>query len=140
MFGDRGDGPKMTVWRLRLSALEMDLRKLTAEMSSRGEAPSEELDERASKLRFAIDQLMRECPDPQMRERNKSAPRDRRDLLQQRVRLLEKMVELTEKAKSYDDTDQPRPDWLERDIDNFYGQLLDNFKALSQAPPPLTRP
>lgn len=139
MSDSSAQSPQMLVWRMRMAALETDLRKLTDEMIAHGDTPSEELDERASKLRFAIDQLMRECPDPRIRESNTAGPRDRRDLLVQQVCLFEKMVELTEKAKSYEDTGQPRPDWLERDIDNYYGQLLDNFKALGQAPSPLMR-
>lgn len=139
MFGGKGEGPQMQVWRMGLAALEADLHKLTAEMNAHGDGLSEELDERASKLRFAIDQLMRECPDPRIRERNTAGPRDRHDLRVQQVRLFEKMVELTEKALSYDQARQLRPDWLERDIDNYYGQLLENFDALGEAPNPLMR-
>ncbi len=139
MLSGKGESPQMQVWRMRFAALETDLRKLTAEMSAHGDAPSEELDERASKLRFAIDQLMRECPDPRIRERNTAGPRDRGDLRAHQVRLLEKMVELTKKAKAYEDAGQLRPDWLERDIDNYYAQLLENFEALGEAPNPLMR-
>lgn len=136
MRSGNAESAAMQVWRMRLSGLEADLRKLTAEIDALGAStPSEELDERASKLRFAIEQLMRECPDPAIRQRAVVPPVNRRELLVKQVRLLEKMVELSEKAKEFQDAGKPRPDWLERDIDNYYGQLEEVFEALGQKSP-----